>query len=83
VLIVYTTSARRAAAALASSPSGWTSRCRAVGATSTGIERVWPSTVVANRGSPPPVMTRGSSRQRSKAARFPRSVASSPEPPAM
>ena len=79
---VITVPALAAARAVASSPSGSQSRWKAVGATSTGSATSLPSTVVAAVTLPTSTSTRGRSSQRSKAAAFPRSVCSSPAPPA-
>ncbi len=74
--------AAAAARAMPTSPSGWARRWNATGATSSGIDTVVPSTVVAVVGSETSTSTRGRSRQRPKASTFSRSVRSSPAPPA-
>ena len=74
--------AAAAARAMPTSPSGCASRWNATGATSTGIDTVVPSTVVAVDGSATSTSTRGRSCQRRKASTFSRSVHSSSAPPA-
>ena len=68
--------------AVAHSPSGWKSSWYATGPTTTGSATGVPSTVVAVEISDTSQRTRGRNVQRAKAARFSRSVHSSPEPPA-
>ena len=70
-----------AARAVATSPSGSSSRCIANGATRTGSDTGVPSKVVAADAPPTSTSTRGRKRQRPKAARLARSVTSSPAPP--
>ena len=77
-----TVPAPAAARAIASSPSGWTVRWKAVGATNSGIELSVPSTVVAVVTRETSTSMRGRKIQRSNAARFSRSVHSSFAPPA-
>jgi hypothetical protein len=74
--------AAAAARAVAHSPSRSYSCWYATGATTTGSSMGVPSTVVAVETSETSQRTRGRNVQRSKAARFARSVHSSPEPPA-
>ena len=74
--------AAAAAPAIASSPSGWTRRWKATGATSSGIETPVPSTVVAAVTSETSTRTRGRRRQCANAATLASSVRSSPAPPA-
>ena len=74
--------AAAAARAIPGSPSGWAMRWKATGATSRGIERRAPSTVVSVVGALTSTSARGRSSQREKASTFSRSVRSSPAPPA-
>ena len=71
-----------AARTVAISPSGCARRWYAIGATATGIASGWPSAVVVSDGWSTPTSMRGLSLTRSNAARLPRSVVSSPAPPA-
>ena len=57
-------------------------RWKASGATSTGIDTSWPSTVVSVATEVTSTSIRGRSWRRSKASSFSRSVHSSPAPPA-
>ena len=70
------------ARAVASSPSGWASRCIASGAITTGSAISVPSTVVAVETWPTSTSTRGRSLRCSNAATLSRRVTSSPAPPA-
>ena len=70
------------ARAVASSPSGVSSVCSAVGATRIGIDTRVPRSSVSAETAATSVSTRGRSCQREKAAVFARSVTSSPAPPA-
>ena len=78
-MIVPTAAAARA---IATSPSGSTSRCNATGATRKGIETSVPRTVVDALTEPTSTSTRGRSRRRANAATLSRSVRSSAAPPA-
>ena len=74
--------ASRAAFAIPTSPSGCATRWKATGATISGIEISWPSTVVLVVQPAMSTSTRGRSSQRRNPATLSRSVTSSPEPPA-
>ena len=66
-----------------SSPSGWTTSCRAVGANPTGAATVEPRIVVSVLTSDTSVRNRGMSRARANAASLSATVTSSQPPPAM
>ncbi|MCY1249450.1 hypothetical protein D9M72_629890 [compost metagenome] len=76
----YGIPARSAAAATASSPSGWNSRVAPVGVSVRGRALLFPSSVVLVSG-PETGPQLGMSAQESKTARLRRSVTSSSEPP--
>ncbi len=69
-----------AARAVAASPSGWASLWAAIGATSSGAESRWPSTVVPVSGDCDPASTRGTRKCARHAAVFARWVTSSRAP---
>ena len=74
--------AAAAARAVASSPSGWAIRCEAIGATMIGRAIGWPRIVVARETCDTSMSIRGTSHQRSQAARLPWKVCSSRAPDA-
>jgi hypothetical protein len=71
-----------AARAVASSPSGCSSPCAAIGATATGIAQGVRSIVVAVVTRATSTSTRGRRRRRRQAASFSARVVSSHDPPA-
>ena len=82
VLATMSVRAPPAAFAVASSPSGWARRWKAVGAISTGMETEVPSSVVEVSIRLTSTRTRGRRKTSAKAPRFAASVISSSAPPA-